>query len=100
MVLGSVLGGLVTRLVAGPLVTRILPALPWGSVAGISLVVIAVVSGSTEPIVSAGALVLLAVVLHNGLGYLLGFWFARVLRQPVRDARTPSLERSEERRVS
>src|SRR5690625_7807791 len=75
MVLGSVLGGLVTRLVAGPVVTRILPALPWVSVAGISLVVIAVVSGSTEQIVSAGALVLLAVVRHNGLGYLLGFWF-------------------------
>src|SRR5690625_6432601 len=92
MVLGSVLGGLVTRLVAGPVVTRILPGRPWVSVAGISLVVIAVVSGSTEQIVSAGALVLLAVVLHNGLGYLLGFWFARVLRQPVRAARTTSIE--------
>ena len=92
MVLVPVLGGLVVRLVAGKLVARILPALPWVSVAGISLVVIAVVSGSTEQIVSAGALVLLAVVLHNGLGYLLGFWFARVLRQPVRAARTTSIE--------
>src|SRR5699024_2069800 len=66
MVLIPVIGGLVIRLVAGRLVARILPALPWVSVAGISLVVIAVVSGSTEAIVSAGAIVLLAVVLHNG----------------------------------
>ena len=29
---------------------------------------------------------------RSGLGYLLGFWFARVLRQPVRAARTTSIE--------
>lgn len=92
MVLIPVVAGLVIRIVAGRLVDRILPALPWVSVAGICLVVIAVVSGSTEQIVTAGALVLLAVVLHNGFGYLLGYWFSRLLRQPVRAARTTSIE--------
>lgn len=92
MVLIPVVGGLVVRLLLGGLVTRVLPALPWVSVAGISFVVIAVVSGSTEAIVSAGALVLLAVVLHNGLGYLLGYWVARLLRQGERAARTTSIE--------
>src|SRR5699024_6801045 len=80
------------RLVAGRLFVRILPALPWVSVAGISLVVIAVVSGSTKAIVSAGAIVLLSVVLHNVPCYLLGYWFARLLRQGQRDARTTSIE--------
>src|SRR5699024_9250808 len=92
MVLVPVLGGLVIRLVAGPLVTRILPALPWVSAAGISQVVVAVVSGTTEQIVSAGALVLGAEVPHSGVAYVLGFWFARVLRQRVRAARTTSIE--------
>ena len=92
MVLIPVIGGLVVRLIAGKLVDRILPALPWVSVAGISLVVVSVVSGSTEAIVSAGAIVLLAVVLHNGLGYLLGYWGARLLRQGERAARTTSVE--------
>lgn len=92
MVLIPVVGGLVVRLLAGKLVNRILPALPWVSVAGISLVVIAVVSGSTDAIVSAGALVLLAVVLHNGIGYFLGYWAARLLRQGERAARTTSIE--------
>src|SRR5699024_11118232 len=74
------------------LVDKVLPALPWVSVAGISLVVIAVVSGSTEAIVSAGAIVLLAVVLHNGLGYLIGHWVARLLKQGERASRTTSIE--------
>ncbi|MGP9538259.1 bile acid:sodium symporter family protein [Brachybacterium sp. AOP43-C2-M15] len=92
MVLIPVVGGLVVRLVAGKLVDRVLPALPWVSVAGISLVVIAVVSGSTEAIVAAGGIVLLAVVLHNALGYLLGYLAARLLRQGERAARTTSIE--------
>ncbi|MDN5600729.1 MAG: bile acid:sodium symporter family protein, partial [Brachybacterium sp.] len=92
MVLIPVVGGIVVRLVLGKLVDRVLPALPWVSVAGISLVIIAVVSGSTEAIVSAGAIVLLAVVLHNGLGYLIGYWIARLLRQGERASRTTSIE--------
>ncbi|GAA1491077.1 bile acid:sodium symporter family protein [Brachybacterium sacelli] len=92
MVLIPVIGGIVVRLLLSRLVDRVLPALPWVSVVGISLVVIAVVSGSTEAIVSAGALVLLAVVLHNGIGYLCGYWLARLLKQGERAARTTSIE--------
>src|SRR5699024_3663856 len=44
------------------------------------------------PISSAGAIVLLAVVLHNGMGYLLGYWVVRLLRQGERAARTTSIE--------
>ncbi|MCT1429787.1 bile acid:sodium symporter family protein [Brachybacterium muris] len=92
MVLIPVIAGLVIRLLFSRFVDLILPALPWVSVAGISLVVLAVVSGSADKVVEAGAVVLLAVVLHNGLGYLVGYWFARALRQPVRAARTASIE--------
>ncbi len=92
IVLLPVIGGLVIRLLFSRLVDTVLPVLPWVSVIAISMVVAAVVANSAEQIVSAGLLVLLAVVLHNGLGYLLGYGAGRLLRQPIRSARTISIE--------
>jgi len=92
IVLLPVLGGLVVRLIAGRFVDRVLPALPWVSVGFIAMVVAAVVGNSAATVLSAGAVVLLAVVLHNGLGYLLGYGAARLFRLPVRSARTVSIE--------
>lgn len=49
-------------------------------------------SGSADRIVEAGLLVLAVVILHNGLGYLLGYFAARVFKYPERVARTTSVE--------
>lgn len=92
IVLLPVAAGLLVRLFLPRLVTRALPALPWISVVAITLVVVAVVSGSADSIVDAGLLVLLAVVLHNGLGYAIGYTFGRLTGQPERVRRTMSVE--------
>lgn len=92
IVLLPVAAGLVVRLLLPRLVTRALPALPWVSVGAITLVVVAVVAGSAESIVDAGLLVLLAVVLHNGLGFALGYTVGRLTGQPERVRRTMSVE--------
>ncbi|GAA1478209.1 bile acid:sodium symporter family protein [Nocardioides aestuarii] len=92
IVLLPVAAGLLVRLFLPRLVTRALPALPWISVITITLVVVAVVSGSADSIVDAGLLVLLAVVLHNGLGYAIGYTFGRLTGQPERVRRTMSVE--------
>lgn len=92
IVLVPVALGLVVRIALPRVVRRVLPALPWVSVIAITLVVVAVVSGSADKIVQAGALVLLAVVLHNGLGYALGYGFAALTRQPERTRRTVAVE--------
>lgn len=84
IVLLPVAAGLLVRLFLPRLVTRALPALPWISVTAITLVVVAVVSGSADSIVDAGLLVLLAVVLHNGLGYAIGYTFGKLTGQPER----------------
>lgn len=87
-----VVAGLVVRYVAGSLVHKVLPALPWISVLGIAYVVMAVVSGSADKIVEAGFLVLLVVVLHNGLGYALGYVVAKATGSTESAARTTSIE--------
>lgn len=92
MVLIPIVAGLLVRWLLRSWVERVLPLLPWVSVLGISYVVIAVVSGSADSIVEAGLLVLAVVVLHNGLGYLLGYFAARVFKYPERVARTTSVE--------
>ena len=87
-----VVGGLVLRLLLPRVIEPLLPAMPWLSVVAISGVVAAVVGGSADKVVSAGLIVFLAVFLHNGLGYLLGFLAGRLTRQPLRSARTIAIE--------
>jgi bile acid:Na+ symporter, BASS family len=92
IVLFPVLLGLVVRLFLPRLVDKALPALPWISVLAITAVVIAVVAGSAKAIFAAGLLVLAAVILHNGLGYALGYAAARLCRLPIPSRRTTAIE--------
>lgn len=92
IVLVPVLGGLLLRLLLPRLTEPLLPAMPWVSVIAISGVVAAVVSGSASRVLLAGPIVFLAVVLHNGIGYLLGYWSGRLTGQTVRASRTIAIE--------
>jgi BASS family bile acid:Na+ symporter len=53
-------------------------ALPLVSVISIVLIVSAVVAGSQDQLAKTGLLIFAVVVLHNVLGFLLGFFFARL----------------------
>ncbi|SNS42491.1 bile acid:Na+ symporter, BASS family [Geodermatophilus pulveris] len=92
IVLVPVLLGLVLRLVVPRLVERVLPALPLVSVAGITAVVMIVVAGSAGTIASVGLVVVLAVVLHNGLGLALGYAVGRLSGMDVAARRAISIE--------
>lgn len=92
MVLIPIVAGLLVRWLLQTWIDKILPALPWVSVLGISYVVVAVVSGSADQIVEAGMLVLAVVILHNALGYFLGYFASRIFKYPERVARTTSVE--------
>jgi BASS family bile acid:Na+ symporter len=79
-VLVPVLAGVAVRLLLGRYVKRVLGVLPWLSALTVAVIVTVVVSGSAAAIRSAAALVLLAVVLHNGLGLALGYTAGRLGR--------------------
>ena len=71
------LGFAAQKLVPG-LVRAAIPALPLVSVTGIVLIVAAVVGASKGAIAQSGMMIFAVVLLHNGLGYLIGFAAARV----------------------
>ncbi len=92
VVLVPVVGGLLVRMLVPKIVERIQAALPWISVAAIAAIVCIVVGGAHDNIATAGALVLAAVILHNGFGYLLGYLAGKFTGQPVTARRTMAVE--------
>lgn len=66
--------------------------LPLISVTAIVLIVAAVVTANSEQILSTGLVILVAVVLHNILGYSAGFGAAKLLRANTRTAKTIAIE--------
>ncbi|MBX8782749.1 bile acid:sodium symporter family protein [Pseudochrobactrum algeriensis] len=71
------LGVLAQKLVP-EIVKTAVPCLPLVSVTGIVLIVAAVVAMNKNAIATTGLLIFLVVVLHNGIGYMLGFTAAKL----------------------
>lgn len=92
IVLVPVLAGVVLRLLFPRAVDKVVDVLPLVSVVGITGVVLAVVAGSADTLLSVGALVVLAVVLHNVGGLTLGYAVGRVCGLPVSGRRAVSIE--------
>ncbi|MHB1035938.1 MAG: bile acid:sodium symporter family protein [Pirellulales bacterium] len=67
-------------------------ALPAVSMFGICLIIGIITARSAEPLRTVGLALVAAAMLHNGLGYLLGYWGARLCRLAESDCRTVAIE--------
>ncbi|MBB1283779.1 bile acid:sodium symporter family protein [Flavisolibacter sp. BT320] len=67
-------------------------AMPILSMAGITLIIIVITAAGRDNLLQVGALLIVAVLLHNLAGYFLGYWSARLLKFPEKDCRTVALE--------
>jgi BASS family bile acid:Na+ symporter len=72
-----------------PFINSLMPKL---SMFGIVYFTLVTTAASRENIISVGALVLLACIFHNTLGYSLGYWFSRALKLDENSCRTVALE--------
>ena len=84
--------GVIVRLFAARAVEAVAPALPWLSTITITLIVAVVVAGSKSSLASAGLIVLLAVILHNAVGLVLGYGAARLTGLSPAQRRALSIE--------
>jgi len=90
--LGPVLAGMLLRQWLGASVTRLEPLFPALSAAAICAVVAIIVGLNSPRLAVAAGPVLLAVVLHNGIGLAAGYGLARLARADEASARTIAIE--------
>ena len=67
-------------------------AMPLISMVGIALIIVVITAAGRNKLMEVGLLLILAVFIHNIVGYTLGYWSARLLKFKEKDCRTISLE--------
>jgi len=92
VVLFPIILGLIVRAVWKQKVDTYIQVMPLISVIAIVAIVAAIIGGSKAQILESGLLILAVVALHNGLGYLLGFWASRVFKLPYADSKAIAIE--------
>ncbi len=92
VILVPLAAGFILQKIAPALVKTATPALPLVSVAGIVLIVSAVVAVNKAAIAQSGLMIFAVVVLHNGLGLLLGYFAARAAGLSLAKRKAISIE--------
>ncbi|MND61414.1 Sodium Bile acid symporter family protein [compost metagenome] len=92
VVLFPIILGLIVRSVLKQKVETYILVMPLISVLAIVAIVAAIIAGSKTQILESGLLILAVVVLHNGLGYLLGFGASRLFKLPYADSKAIAIE--------
>lgn len=92
VVLIPIVLGLVLRYLFDETVKKTMPVLPLISAIGIILVVMAVVSTSHERILTTGLLIFVVVILHNLLGYAIGYLIGKLFKFNLADTKALSIE--------
>src|SRR5699024_9112796 len=82
VVLIPIILGLIVKLILRKTTEKVIPAIPLVTVIAITAIVTAVVAGSKEQIIGTGLFIFCVVILHNGLGYFVGFIIAKLFKQP------------------
>ena len=67
-------------------------AMPVVSMIGIALIIVVITAAGRDSLLEIGLLLMVIVLVHNVVGYLLGYWFARGMKMSERDARTIAIE--------
>ena len=92
MVLFPIFLGLVVRALFKKVIEQASQTMPLVSVISIVLILAAVVAVSKDKIVESGLLIFSVVVLHNCLGYLIGFFSAKLFKLNIVDSKAIAIE--------
>src|SRR5690606_15106688 len=71
---------------------KLLKVMPFMSMVGIIYFTVVTTAASRDHLIHIGVFLLVAAILHNTLGYTLGYWIGRVFRLDKDSCRTIALE--------
>jgi BASS family bile acid:Na+ symporter len=66
--------------------------LPFISMAGIAFILLIIIAAGQQSLLNVGGLLIVAVLLHNIGGFILGYSAAKLFRMPEQDCRTVAIE--------
>ena len=92
VVLIPIFAGLLFHMILRGKVKWLDKIMPLISMIGIGLIIVVITAAGRDSLLNVGILLVVAVLIHNTLGYTLGYWFARLLGLKEKDCRTISLE--------
>ncbi len=67
-------------------------AMPLVSMFGIGLIITIITAAGRDSLLEIGYILIGLVLIHNTAGYLIGYWFARLLKMNEKDCRTVAIE--------
>jgi BASS family bile acid:Na+ symporter len=67
-------------------------AMAFVSMAGIGIIITVITAAGRDSLLDIGLLLIVACLLHNSVGYFLGYWICRLARMDERSCRTIALE--------
>jgi BASS family bile acid:Na+ symporter len=67
-------------------------AMPLVSMAGIAFIILIITANGRDNLMAIGLLLIVSSLIHNTMGYLLGYWSARLFRMSEQDCRTIAIE--------
>ncbi len=96
----SIIKTIILPIVAGFALNYFLPKfaksihgiLPIFSMVGIAMILVIIIASGQEALQKVGGILIIAVLLHNCLGYLLGYYSARMIGMEEIDCRTIAIE--------
>lgn len=92
MVIVPVVLGLGVRFIAKKFVEKLAPLIPWMSVLVLSLVIVGIMAGNAEVFLGSAFVAIAAVILHNIVGFSLGYFAARLGGLERRERRAVAVE--------
>ena len=67
-------------------------AMPVISMVGIAVIITIITAAGRDGLMAVGVLLVIAAIIHNATGYLLGYWGARLLGMDEKSSRTVAIE--------